>query len=283
MLNHTSLDTHNALLEAATAIRPLPAGLVQLAATLADPTSGVDEIEPIVRNDPALTAFVIRDANSAASASQTEIVDIEAAIVRVGGARLLANAIAETMSYEMNAALPGYGLGPGELWQHSVAASYVAEVVHATSPVDVGREVVTAAILHDLGKIVVAKLAPGDALLRLIGPSSDVTAAERELLDVDHTELGVALARLWELPEVIVEAIDAHHEPGNSVAAHAVLVANNIAHKLVPVGPDRGWPELQMTESLTLLGLDLDTLVDAATRHLIRSGVLAPADASEFN
>jgi len=283
MLTHTSLDTHQALIEAADGIRPLPAGLVELASTLADPTSGVEDLEPIVRNDPALTAFVIRDANSAASASQTEIVDVEAAIVRVGGARLLANAIADTMSDEMNAALPGYGLGPGELWQHSVASSYVAEVVRSTSSAAVGREVVTTAMLHDLGKIVVTKLAPGDALARLVARTGDVTEAERELLDVDHGELGVALARLWKLPEVIVEAIGGHHHPGDSIAAHALVVANNVAHKLVPVGPDRGWPETLVATSLDALGLELDTLLDAAARHLIRSGVVVPDESSALN
>ncbi len=283
MLSHTSLDTHNALLEAAADIRPLPAGLIELAATLADPASGVGDIEPIVRNDPALTAFVIRDANSAASASQTEIVEVGAAIVRVGGARLLANAIADNMSSEMNAALPGYGLGPGELWQHSVATSYVAEVVRATSPAPVGREVVTTAMLHDLGKIVVAKLTPGDALRNLISRMGSVLEAERELLDTDHAELGVALTRLWKLPEVIVEAIGTYHDPGDSLAAHAVLVADKVAQKLLPVGTEPVESNGRLGASLRTLGLELDTLADAASQHLIKSGMLTPAESSELN
>jgi HD-like signal output (HDOD) protein len=63
------------------------------------------------------------------------------------------------------------------------------------------------------------------------------TEAEKEVLGLDHAEVGAALLQSWRLPENIVEAVANHHRPVAktrpplSVEVH---IANAIAHRAKP-------------------------------------------------
>ena len=56
--------------------------------------------------------------------------------------------------------------------------------------------------------------------------------AEREVLGVDHAEVGALIAEHWNLPEALVVAIRYHHRPfeGTHPACWAVAAANWAAH-----------------------------------------------------
>jgi len=76
----------------------------------------------------------------------------------------------------------------------------------------------TAALLHDIGKIVLGPLvkkqstAIGDLLRKEQLPFDE---AERAILGIDHQEVGALLLREWNIPESIVEAVRWHHQPND--------------------------------------------------------------------
>jgi putative nucleotidyltransferase with HDIG domain len=84
-----------------------------------------------------------------------------------------------------------------------------------------------AALLHDVGKIVLSTIAPDeyrDILVTAWQENGRLEDLERERLGVDHREAGVLFARHSGLPEIVVQAI-AHHDRPEAATAHRFEVA----------------------------------------------------------
>ena len=111
----------------------------------------------IVQFDEALTASLLRSANSSWSASRSEITTVRDAVIRLGASPVLALTLGMNGSGAISGdALPKYGLSEGELWRHSVAASLAAELLTQLAAHRPPPETATAALLHDVGKLVMA-------------------------------------------------------------------------------------------------------------------------------
>lgn len=281
MLNETNLDLHHRILDQAEAMRPLPQAVLDLARTVSDPDAGLDKVAATLRNDPVLTAVVLREANSAFVGAIEAASTVEQAVVRLGGARVLAIAVTNSLPSEINEALPGYGIYEGGLHAHAVATSHITDVVRMLSPLKPPPALVTAGLLHDIGKLLLARLLRPQLIPdALAQEGSDITAAERALLDLDHAEVGAALAAHWKLPDEIVRAILFHHRPeeGDELAA-GVALADRMAHRILhdqePGGFGSGDADLTVDLKLAdTLEIDLDRATAKAEERLERAGLL---------
>jgi putative nucleotidyltransferase with HDIG domain len=282
MLSETNLDLHRSILDQAEAMRPLPQAVIDLARTVSSPESGLRDVADCLRTDPVLTAVVLREANSAFAGAREAASTVEQAVVRLGGARVLAIAVAHSLPSEVNQALPGYGIHDGGLQTHAVATSHVADVIRGISPTWLPPSVVTAGLLHDIGKILLGRLLRPQLIPAARSNGEPITAAERELLDLDHGEVGAALAVHWKLPDEIVRAIQFHHEPWRADdLAFAVALADRIAHHILhdqetmdETGPPRGdGGQIEQVAAETLK-LDLSLVREKATERLDRAGLL---------
>jgi len=78
-------------------------------------------------------------------------------------------------------------------------------------------ETFTAALLHDVGKLVLGRFLDRDIQEFLERARSDGgrsgPEAETEVLNVNHAELGGLIAAHWKLPRSICVGIQYHHEP----------------------------------------------------------------------
>jgi len=226
-----------ALTRSAQDIEPLPASVARLAALSAGERWTLQAVEEIVRLDQALTLRLLKAANSAASASATPIVTMRDALVRLGIRSLLSLATAVAVQKRMRTALPEYGLSEGELWRHGVAAALAAESLQAYCTASVPAEAYTAALLHDIGKLVMARFLDAD-VLRLLADAREKgglssLCAESELLLAHHGEIGGLIAQHWCLPQRLVVGIIHHHTPdlAHDIVADAVHVANIAAKR----------------------------------------------------
>ncbi|MDD5675094.1 MAG: HDOD domain-containing protein [Chitinivibrionales bacterium] len=214
----------------------LPAAASRLAAVIADPTSGIEEIVEVVRFDQALTAAVLREANGISSGSRRIISTVKDAVIRLGGARILSRSLAGALQARLAEALPGYGYGERELWRHSVAAAVAAEELGAyVNNADKGMAF-TAALLHDIGKLILGRRA-GPAVMQAIWECVEKNGftcvqAENETLGFSHAVLGAEIIKAWQLPEIIENAVRDHHAVGGIADActDTVAAANIIAH-----------------------------------------------------
>ena len=280
----TVLD-HKALLTSAEALGGLPITVRRLAEVVSDPEHAIADIVQIVSLDASLTAALLRRANSAALGGRVQIKTARDAAVLLGSGALLSLALSTSVAGRLNQPIPAYGLGDGDLWRQSVAASVAAEVIAGRATVDVPAEAPTAALLHDFGKVVLAKHLGPQLLAQLSRAAAtdnlELMEAENAVFGVNHADIGGLVAQQWRLPHTIVEAIIHHHEPTGHVSPVSAVVS--LAHAMVPgilsgVGgedeseDDHGSPAVTHRELMTAIGLDpaaYDDLLHATQQRYV--------------
>jgi HD-like signal output (HDOD) protein len=233
------------------------------------------EAEEVISMDPALAGKLLGLANSVASASRIEIVSIRDAVVRMGIGAALAMVTATAVSARTRLALPQYRLAEGELWRHSVSTSIAAQSLPSYCSVPIPAEAFTAALMHDLGKLVISRFVSGSLLKKLDQARDDgrhtPIEAELEVLGVHHAALGGLIAEGWRLPAGIVKGIAYHHTPdeGGALVCDAVHVANIVAKQVDreepaegpdPVAPDDELDPELCPGSLKRLGMTPGTM-----------------------
>jgi putative nucleotidyltransferase with HDIG domain len=104
-------------------------------------------------------------------------------------------------------------LRPDRFRLHAIAVQRAADRIAEATGADERDELALAAVLHDIGRPVMARLHPGYAerFDRRGGTADDRIAAERSDLGIDHALVGGVLARRWGLHARIAEAIERHH------------------------------------------------------------------------
>jgi HD-like signal output (HDOD) protein len=223
------------LLQEAAGLDPLPAASAEIAKILSNEDWSLDELAKPAMLDPALTGRLLQHANSASSGAAQEITSVKQAMMRLGPSMVMSIALGHGLEGRMSAVLEAYDLEEGELWEHSVAAALSVEVLHRAG-VKTPPGTFIAALIHDIGKLVIARKLKS-AGIRIARGEGDEAWVEDEAdqLGIDHAELGGCIARAWELPGGIPEAVENHHrahalEPGPTrTMAYVVAAADAIA------------------------------------------------------
>jgi HD-like signal output (HDOD) protein len=82
---------------------------------------------------------------------------------------------------------------------------------------------------------------------------------EREILGIDHVEIGEKLAKTWSFPERLIKLISSHHNPitseNNSRETKCIYIANLLSYFNSPEEFDKRKPEILPEEDLEILNL----------------------------
>jgi putative nucleotidyltransferase with HDIG domain len=208
--------TLNETIAALDRLPALPATSLQLISMLAGGGRDADlrEVERIVSRDEAVTASVLRRANSAAYGMRGRVAGIGDAVRRLGTRELCRIALETQTSGMLANAGRSYGLRRGALSQSALGGAIAADALARDHGVN--REIAfVAALLRDIGKLAIDAVAGPDALERIAAAADNrpFLAYEREAFGADHAELGAILCERWSLPREIVQAVRGHHEP----------------------------------------------------------------------
>jgi putative nucleotidyltransferase with HDIG domain len=110
----------------------------------------------------------------------------------------------------------GYDLGKGELWRHSVACTLLSKILLKMIGRDDNPLFFTAALIHDVGKIVLSRFVKEDYLRIMDMVRNDgcsFVEAEKRVVGIDHAELGGRILQQWRFPDHLIEAVKYHHQP----------------------------------------------------------------------
>ena len=206
------------VLDDARSLEPLPASASRLASLLAGDSWDMQEVCGAVRLDEALTGRLLGVANSARSGAREQVGTVELAVMRLGTGAVLGVALGNAVRKNYQTALPAYGLDEGGLWRHSVATALAVEEMRNFGVRSVPPEAFSTALLHDVGKLVLARHLTPEVLEYLrnyegadgYGFGPDV---ERAVLSTDHAALGAVVARAWGLQKAIADGIEHHERP----------------------------------------------------------------------
>jgi putative nucleotidyltransferase with HDIG domain len=239
---------------------PAPKILPQLLALLSRDNIDSSQVVDLMMYDPALTAAALQLCNCAYFAAAPAS-DLSEAVARLGFQRIYQLVAAVSGARLLSSAQKGYGIDEGELWKHSVASAVAAQLI-AEKLGDDPNLVYTCALLHDLGKIVLAtglEKIYGKIIEDVEKNQQSLLEAEKKLLGVQHAEIGGRLLARWKFPANIVSAVCYHHDPAAAgehqrLAAY-VYVSNLIAHFLGYGFGHHAFAMRGRAEALQILGL----------------------------
>ncbi len=170
------------------------------------------EISDIAETNPALTAELLRVANSPLYGISREVTSISNAVA-VLGLRALRNLVLCISIHDAinKEAIPDFDAEV--FWEDSLRRALIARQLAVLVKQDVD-ESFTAGLLQDFGLLILFYLHPEQTTqwqrLRVLSPSERLQQ-EQEIFSVTHTEIGQKLTEFWELPESLGEAIGGHH------------------------------------------------------------------------
>jgi putative nucleotidyltransferase with HDIG domain len=195
-------------------IPPLPRVFTELKLALANPKTTIEQVSKIVEQDVAVSAKLLQLVNSAFFGTFRNVTDIKSAVVHLGMSVLqdLILTLAIFRSFTANEHLSQEYIE--EIHRHGRFTARIAAGI--TQNAQSGAGSVLAALLHDIGKLVIAERLPAH-LVRALEQSEEegrpLYEVEESLIQISHAEVGAYLLSLWGLPASIVEAVAHHHHP----------------------------------------------------------------------
>ncbi len=165
----------------------------------------------LISSDPAFASEVLTVANSLLYAPRYPSTTIMQAIAVLGANTLQGMCVTVGVRAYLGKTMSQPAMR--NLWRHNLACAIVAEQLAATGFID-KDQAYTAGILHDVGRMALAVIQPGDYAMLLEthrGASATILEAERELFGWDHCETGRELVAGWKLPQDLETVVAGHH------------------------------------------------------------------------
>jgi len=193
-------------------------------------TARVGELVEAVESDVGLAIAVLRFANRSGAAS-TGVSSVADAIdiLKPSGVLAIAGTAHVFDFFEPNG---NREMRPERFRVHALATQQAADAIGRAVGWEDRGELALAALLHDVGRLVISTLHPGDRghLDAAVKAPEQRLREERDRLGIDHALVGGVLARRWNMPGRIAIAIERHHADDAEGLAAMVATADMVAH-----------------------------------------------------
>ncbi len=196
-----------------------------------DKPDAVGDVVAAVESDVALVTTVLRVANKLPGTTHGKVTSVPQAVAALTpeGVERLAKAANVFDFFERTAA---WDAAPERFRLHAVATQSAAERVAREIDFPDRDDLLTSALLHDIGTLVLVHAYPAYPA-QIHGAArtpEERVHAERRELGVDHGLVGGVLARRWGLPGSLASAIERHHAEDATGQAAIVRLADMLAH-----------------------------------------------------
>lgn len=239
----------------------LPAVVMELLGGIGQNNADLNQLSAIVSKDQALSAKVLRLANSSFYGMQRKVTTMAQAVSILGLNSLRTMITTAAVVGRFQSKSPG-GFDFQAFWQHSIATAVCARLI--AERVDMSPEsAFMAGLLHDIGRLVLVTGFPKQyeaAIAYRNEHDCYMLDAERAILACDHAVVGHALAEHWRFPLAIQMAVAGHHSPETQRSggltnlvhiADAMVHALGLStdeHDLVPMLAPTAWHDLNLNE-----------------------------------
>ncbi len=215
----------NMILEEIKDLPSIPQHVHELEKLCVTPDVSFKDINDKIILDPALSASVLKLANSAGFISRKKIGSVLDAVKVIGLKNLRAILVASSARKIMDEKFSMYK----EIWNHcNKVAFYAKNLAVRFGYPNITEQVYLAGLLHDLGKIVL--LSTSGSLSEWISTVTmqrnirTSTIIEELSIGISHSTIGEMIAKKWNLPEYLVETIKNHHSPMNKDKKYSDIV-----------------------------------------------------------
>ncbi len=193
------------------------------------------EIEKLIITDQALTAQLLKIANSAFYRGLHKVSSVREAILRLGTVEVSNIITLVVQKQAFRAKNPFIGELLDRLWQHSVACAVGAQwLAKSCNFRMILNEAFLAGLLHDIGKLFLLSVIEENKLSEKFNLRLNHEMIHQALTDL-HTEYGYSLLKHWNFPEVYYQIAQEHHrenyDPKNDLLV-ILRMANQTCRKM---------------------------------------------------
>jgi HD-like signal output (HDOD) protein len=180
-----------------------------------DPNANQRELEKAFEQDPAMTAKILKVANSAYYGG-ANVPTIGRAISFLGMSAIRSLVIGVSFQQMSMNRSDSKHFDKLQFWQHSMAVALASRVLAKLKIPAKGEELYCCGMMHDIGLLIFERFVPkefDDAVEVSIRTGRTLIECEREILGYDHAHIGGILAEKWGLNDLMRSGIRYHLDP----------------------------------------------------------------------
>jgi HD-like signal output (HDOD) protein len=208
---------------------------LEIIRVVADDHVDMTDMVAVINKSPAITARLLRCANSAYYGQRGQIATVREAIIRVLGlsiTRGLALAMALSSDFETDKV---HNFDEQRYWFNAVTTANIAQglshyIQHDDKPAP--ATAYTAGLIYNIGIQALVHCFP-EIMDRIFAqPPESLKKQTRAELGLDHHEASAMLARNWDLPEVLCRAMGAEPEHARDPSGRLVSLAATLSDQV---------------------------------------------------
>ncbi len=220
----------------------LPPVVQKVLASINDPKVGAKQLAEIITSDQAITTRVLKLVNSSFFGLRGKVSNIHHAVTLLGFSTIRQILLGVSICKNFKGLNVLDKFSGESFWMHSIATAILARNLSKIGTKVEPDIAYTVGLIHDIGKLLLLQHHEEQyikALLKAKGDNKPLYEAEKDVFEVDHTDVGNWLLKKWGLPRETRRALKNHHTavvdkitPVSEDALTAVVFfANNVAKR----------------------------------------------------
>ncbi|MBV8666367.1 MAG: HDOD domain-containing protein [Burkholderiaceae bacterium] len=218
----------------------MPQILVKLMELCQSEDAGIAELASLISKDAAMTAKILRVANSSGFHRASRIASLDQSLTVIGLDMVKTLLISESVFQLFDNITPHHGDDLRGFWKHSLITAEIARLIAEKMGEVSIEEAYLAGLLHDVGRLALLAVAPREyAHSFLADDDENLCALELRTLQMTHAQVGASMIEHWKLDSFLADSVLYHHDPIARLKNVPRLVrVVSLAHRLVALDAD---------------------------------------------
>jgi diguanylate cyclase (GGDEF)-like protein len=233
---------------------PSPPGVATKIIALAnDPGADIARIAEVLALDPAITAKILRIANSPMYARQRKTENLKQALMVIGLNATISLALSFSLLKSWRSSDQAGGLDYPLYWRRALLAATASHVLARAIGIKEAEELFLACLIQDIGVMALDRAMPDlyAGLGQEQGRHVALIQREEERIGVDHAAVSGWLLERWQFPERTQQVVAASHDPdrlgkqgANAIFARCVSLSSMVAEVFLDTTGARSFTDL---------------------------------------
>lgn len=264
----------------------LPTSVSKILEICNNPATSPADLNKVISLDPVLMGKVMKLINSAYYGLSQEVTSLVRAVIMLGINTVKNLALSTAVLGSLGKTGEFQALNMDGFWRHSIGVGVMAKLIAQKRGQDrkILEEYFIAGLLHDIGKIPLNNALAEDYVMAMSisdREHSPLYQSEKKTFDIDHTNVGVMIAKSWKLDDEILDAITFHHsldeyQGNNKDILYTITIANFFANEYeIGFSGDRypGSIHPAVPQFLNIGFDDLDALEDKVNEEIEKARI----------
>lgn len=206
------------------------------------------DIAEVIERDQSMVCKLLKLANSSFFGFSSRVSNIAHAVMILGFNTVYNAVLSMAVIDALGVRNKFNGLDMSAFWRHSISVAVVSRHLSGEIKGQQRENAFTAGILHDVGKVVMARFFTDRFLplwQKVANRETSYVGAERQYFPMGHDAIGAFLTRCWNIPEELTVVVAQHHHPEILPRPNILALIVNAADSIVNLHLENNQPEDQ--------------------------------------